>query len=445
MNIIIAGAGQVGYHIAKQLSEEKKHVCLIEKNRDKAAFASENLDCMVINGDATNINTLKDAGCDKASMFIAVTNSDEINILSCLLVSSGCNISKKIARLRNLEYTKPFQTNKAMGIDFIINPDIEAAKSIINSVNFGASSDIIIFEDTNVQMRGIFINRESPLINQTITDIKKNIKKDFIIASIKRENGKLIIPKGLTQVRDGDYIYIVAKKNTMDEVLEILGKAKIRIKNIAIFGGSKIGLMTAKGLRGKRRNIKIIDKDYEKCKDISKECPKAIVINGDASDAGIFEEENISEFDVVITSTDNEEINLLSALYSKNMGAKRSLALIDKQNYMAMATKLNIDSVVSPKLSAVSSILKFIRKGHVIGVYSIFGGEAEALELSITKDSNFTNKAIKDIHLPQDTLIVAISRKNETIIPDGNFIITNDDRIVMFAKKEDIPEIEKMV
>ncbi len=445
MDIVIAGAGQVGFHIAKQLSEEKKHVALIEKNKDKAAFASENLDCMVINGDATNIDTLKDAGCDSASMFIAVTNSDEINILSCLLVSSNFNIEKKIARLRNLEYTKPFSSNKGIGIDFIINPEVEAARSIINSVNFGASSDIIIFEDTDIQMRGIYINKDSPLLNKNINDIKRTINKDFIISSIKRENGDLIIPKGFSEVKEGDYIYIVAKRHIMEEMLEKLGKARIRIKNIAIFGGSKIGLMAAKGLKGKNRNIKIIDKDYEKCKDISKECPKAIVINGDASDADIFEEENIADFDVVITSTGNEEINLLSALYSKNIGVKRSIALIDKQNYTTMASKLNIDSVVSPKLSAVSSILKFIRKGNIVGVYSIFGGEAEALELSISNESNFQNKKIKDIKLPKNTLIVAVSRKSQTIIPDGNFRIENDDRIVMFAKKEDIPEIEKMV
>jgi trk system potassium uptake protein TrkA len=445
MDIVIAGAGQVGFHIAKQLSEEKKNVALIEKDLDKAAFAQENLDCIVINGDATNIDILQQAGCDTAAIFIAVTNSDEINILSCLLTSSNFTTPKKVARLRSLEYAKPFALAKTTGIDFIINPEVEAAKSIVNSVNFGASSDIIIFEDTDIQMRGIYINKESIFLNKTITQIKQNIKKDFIITGIKREDGELVIPKGLTTVKDGDYIYIVSKKHVMEELLELLGKTKIRIKNIAIFGGSKIGIMAAKGLKGKRRNIKIIDKDYERCKEISKECPKAVVINGDASNAGIFEEEDIADFDVVITATGNEEINLLSALYAKNIGSKRSIALIDKANYAAMASRLDIDSVISPKLSAVSSILKYIRKGNVIGVYSIFGGEAEALELSISNESKFLNKAIKDLHLPKDTLIVAISRKNQTIIPDGNFTIENEDRVVMFAKKEDIPEIETMV
>ncbi len=445
MNIVIAGAGQVGYHIAKQLSEEKKNVVLIEKDRDKAAFALENLDCIVINGEATNIDTLEEAGCSKADMFIAVTNSDEINIISCLIASSKFHIKKKIARLRSLEYIKQFYLSTDIGIDFIINPETEAAKGIINSVNFGASSDTIIFEDIDIQMRGIYINDNFPLLDKTIIEIKKQINKEFIISGIKREKGELVIPNGFTKVEKGDYIYIVAKQRTIDEILEKIGKARLKVRNIAILGGSKIGIMAARGLNGRRRNIKIIEKNYEKCKDIAKECEHAVVIHGDASDADIFEEENIGDFDVTISATGNEEINLLSALYSKNIGVKRSIALIDKPNYMTMASKLNVDAVVSPKISTVSSILKFIRKGNVVGLYSIFSGEAEALELSISKTSSLANKAIRDAGLPKNALIVAISRNNENIIPDGNVVLRDTDRLVIFAKKEDIPTIEKMV
>ncbi len=445
MYIVIAGAGQVGYHIAKQLSEEKKNVVLIEKDLEKSSFASENLDCIVINGEATNIDVLKEAGCGKADMFIAVTNSDEINMISCLIASSKFNIPKKIARLRNIEYIKPFNLSKDIGIDFIINPEIEASKSIINAVNFGASSDVIIFEDIDVQMRGIYIGKDSVLLNKTIIEIKKQINMDFIISGIKRGNGELVIPNGFTKVKEGDYIYIVAKKKTIEEILESVGKIRIKVKDIAIFGGGRIGMMVAKGLKGKRRNIKIIEKDYEKCKEISKYCEHAVIIQGDASDANIFTEENIGSFDVVISLTNNEEINLLSALYAKNIGAKRSIALIDKPNYIAMASKLDIDAVVSPKISAVSSILKFIRKGNIVGLYSIFSGDAEAIELSIQPSSALADKSIKDLHLPENSLVVAINRNNENMIPNGNFVLKGNDRVVIFAKKEDIPLIEKMI
>ncbi len=445
MHIVIAGAGQVGYHIAKQLSEEKKNVVLIEKNRDKAAFASENLDCMVVNGEATNLDVLKDAGCDKADMFIAVTNSDEINIISCLLSYSHFSVPKKIARLRNLEYFEPFNLSRDIGIDHVVNPELEAAKIIINAVNMGASSDVIMFEDIDIQMRGIYITKESPFLNKTITQIRKTLNRDFIISGIKRETGELVIPNGMTVVKEGDYLYIVAKRHTLEDILHSIGKTRIYIRDMAIFGGTRVGVIAAKGLQGRRRNIKIIEKDYERCKDIARECKKATVIQGDASDASVFEEENIGEFDVVISVTENEEINLLSALYAKNIGTKRSIALIDKANYVAMAARLNIDAVVSPKISAVSSILKLIRKGNIVGLYSIFGGEAEAIELFVSGESSLVGKPIREIKLPQNSLIVAISRENESIIPRGDFVIEENDKMVIFTRKEDVPAVEKMI
>ncbi len=445
MHIVIAGAGQVGYHIARQLSEERKNVVLVERNRDRATAASENLDCMVVNGDATNLDVLREAGCDKADIFIAVTNSDEINIISCLLAYSNFNIPKKIARLRSLEYFEPFNLSRDIGIDHVVNPELEAAKAIINAVNMGATSDVIMFEDIDIQMRGIFITKESPFLRKTINEIRKTLNRDFIISGIKRESGELVIPSGVTEVKEGDYLYIVAKRDTLESILHSIGKTRIYIRNIAIFGGTRVGVISAKGLRGRKRNIKIIEKDYERCKEIASECSNITVIQGDASDASVFEEENIGEFDVVISVTENEEINLLSALYAKNIGTKRSIALIDKANYMTMAARLDIDAVVSPKISAVSSILKLVRRGNIVGLYSIFGGEAEAIELFVSEDSALAGMPIREIKLPPNSLIVAISRNNESIIPRGDFVIEKNDKMVIFTRKEDVPAVEKMI
>ncbi len=445
MNVVIAGAGGVGFHIAKQLSEEKKNVAIIEKDVDKAAFANEHLDCLVLQGEATDIETLKKAGCDKADMFIAVTNSDEVNMISCFVVAQHFNVSKKIVRLRNIQYSESQMPSfKKIGIDFVINPEVEAAKSIVNTVNFGASSDVIIF-GIDIQMRGIHIDDNSPLKDKSIFEIKNIINRNFIIAGIKRENEELIIPSGQTIVKEGDYVYIVAKQDTINDIVEMAGKSVIKIKDIAIFGAGDIGLMAAKGLKGKKRNIKIIDKDYERCKVVANMCPKATVIHGYADDAELFEEENIGDFDVVITTTDNEEINLLSAIYAKNIGTKRAIALLDKTNYILMANKLNVDAVISPKLTTVNSILRFIRKGKILGVYSIFGGEAEALEFSVSEHSKLSNRAIKDVKLPKGSLIIAINRDNQNIIPDGSFIIKENDRMVIFTKKKHIPQIEQII
>ncbi|AEA33320.1 Trk system potassium transporter TrkA [Hippea maritima] len=444
MNIVIAGAGGVGFHIAKHLSEEKKDVAIIEKDVDKANFASERLDCLVVQGEATDVNVLKEAGCDKADMFIAVTDSDEVNMVSCFVAANNFNIEKKIVRLRNIQYTQSFSSFKNIGIDFIINPEIEAAKTIINTVNLGASTDVITF-DIDIQMRGIHIDEDSLFKNKTISEIKTRVNKNFIISAIKREEGELIIPSGFIEVKEGDYLYVVAKSDTINDIVELAGKTKIRIKDIAIFGAGNIGLTIAKGLSGRKRNIKLIDKDYERCKKVASICKKAIVIHGDADDAELFEEENIGDFDVAITATDNEEINLLSAIYAKNLGVKRSIALADKANYIAMSNKLNIDIVISPKLATVNSILRFIRKGKIVGVYSIFGGEAEALEFVVSNNSKIKNKKLKELDLPKGSLVVAINRNGESIIPDGNFTIKENDRAVIFTKKEHITQIEQII
>ncbi len=445
MNIVIAGAGGVGYHLAKQLSEEKKNIAIIEKDIDKVTFAQDSLDCLVVSGEATDIDTLKKAGCDKADMFIAVTNSDEVNIISCFVAAQNFKIPKKIVRLRNIQYSQTrYFSLKNIGIDYIINPEVEAAKSIINTVNFGASSDIVLF-GIDIQMRGIYIDNKSPFKNKTIFEIKKELNKNFIIAGIKKSSGEFNIPSGFSRVEEGDYIYIVANQSVINEIIELAGKASIKIKNIAIFGAGNIGVMAAKGLSGKRRNIKLIDKNYARCKEVASFCKRATVINGDANDAELFEEEEIGNFDVVITTTNSEEINLLSAIYAKNIGTKRAIAMLDKSNYIMMANKLNIDAVVSPKLTTVNSILRFIRKGKIVGVYSIFSGDAEALEFVVSSSSKLVNRAIKDTNLPQGCLIVAVERNGDNIIPDGNFIIKENDKMVIFTKKEHIEKVEKII
>ena len=443
MDVVIVGAGGVGFHIAKKLSEEKKDVAIIEKDLEKAQFASEHLDCLVINGEATDIDVLKQAGIDQASMFIAVTNSDEVNMISCFIAADRFNVEKKIVRLRKIQYMqKELFTFKKLGIDFVINPEVEATKAIVNSLNIGASADVILF-GTDIQIRGIYIDADSPFKNKSIMDIKNSIDDNFIVSGISKSNGDFVIPDGYTTVEEGDYIYITAKEKTLDNIIEKSGKSKIRIRDIAIFGGGDIALMTARALIGKKRNVKVIEKDYERCKYISSVLKKATVINGNADDAELFEEENIADFDVVITATDNEEMNLLSGVYAKNIGAKRSIAIIDKSNYIMMASKLNIDVVISPKMTTVNSILKFIRKGNIVSVYSIFSGEAEAIEFIVSSRSPLKNKKIKNINLPKGSLIVAVNRDKETYIPDGNFELKQNDRVVLFIKKQHIEEIEK--
>jgi len=462
MKIVIAGASSLGLQIAKQLIDENINVVIIEKNLEKVKRASNHLDCMVVNGEGNNLEALKKAGIDKADFFISVTDSDEVNMISCGLVSSEFNIPYKIARVRNIDYSSTqFSVSPFLGIDYIVNPEIEASKVITRSIEHGAISDILFFEKTRLQMRNITVSNTSLFKDKTLGEIKKSLKKDFLVPVILREN-QYIIPSGETVVKEDDSLYMVATEKDHEEIFAKVGKHKIQLNKIVIVGGGRIGSYVADHLLQKqksdlkfidrltrsfiqkwKRNIIIIDKNYDKCKLLSERFSEALIINDDISDEGIYEEGQFSDYDLIITTTGNQELNIVAAVYAKTIGIKRSIALVNKNNYINIASNLGIDVTVSQKNSMVNTILKLIRKGNIKSVYSISGGMVEVIELSVEK-SSIVGKKIKEIRFPPDTLIVSVTRGNKNIIPDGESIIQNGDDIIVIVRKESIKKMEDM-
>ncbi len=463
MKIVILGAGEVGFQIAKQLIAENKDVVLIEKDAIKAKYASQYLDCMVINDEGNSPDVLKKAGIAKADFFISVADSDEINMISCGLVSSEFNVPYKIARVRNIDYFKTNLIEKALlGIDFIVNPEIEAAKKIINTVEHGAISDIMLFEKGHVQMRNYIVDSSSFLINMPISKVKNVLRQNFLIAGINREK-QFIIPRGEAILQENDHLYLVSTEEVLEKIFTQIGKPKKEINKVVIVGGGKIGTYVANYFSGKtkkhakifnlflanfinksKKNIKIIEKDYEKCKILSEQFPDILVLNADISDESIYEEEQLSDFDLIITTTENQELNILAAIYAKTLGIKRAISLVNKNKYINIATELGIDAIVSPKNSIVNPILKFIRKGNIKSIHSLADGEIEVIELCVEKKSHIAEKKIKDISFPKNSLIIAVTREDETIIPSGDLHILPDDHIIIIAKKDAITKIESM-
>ncbi|MBN2041302.1 MAG: Trk system potassium transporter TrkA [Spirochaetes bacterium] len=444
MQIVIVGAGAVGFQLAAQLIEENKDVVIIEQNPDVAKHAANHLDCIVINGEGNNTRILQRAGIEKADFFLSVTDSDEVNMISCALVASEFNVPNKIARVRNLDYSKVRNfKNVFLGIDYIVNPEVEAAKEIAENVMYGATSDIVLFSNTNVQMRNMVVNSSSFFKDKTLQQIKESLKKDFLISCVVRQD-QVIIPSGKTVIKENDNIYFVATQSILEKVFSDLGRNALNIKNVVIVGGGRIGRYTARYLLEQQRNIKIIDSDYENCKLLAEEFPKTIIINSDISDRDIFEEEQLQSYDLIVTTTNNQELNILAAIYAKTFGIKRSIALVTRKNYLSIASNLGIDSIVSPKRSTVDTILKFVRKGNIKSVHSILTGKAEVIEFSVDKDVSISGKAIRDIRLPENTLIVAVSRGDHSYIPDGNFQIMEGDSIVTITTKSSVPELEEI-
>lgn len=445
MKIVIVGAGAVGFQIANHLIAENMDIAVIEQNPDRAKFVNNNLDCFVVCGSGTSINSLKEAGIEKADFFISVTNSDEVNMISCGIVSSEFNVANKIARIRNLQYIdSKIISNKFLGIDYIVNPETEASKQILRTIESGATSDIISFEKTEVQLRNINIINHPEFAHKTLKEIKNEINEDFLIAAISRGK-EIIIPFGETRLHPEDTIFIVAEQKSFENIFYKIGQVQKDIKKVLIVGGGKIGKSVIEQLtKSKDKKITLLDSNYSVCKQISNKYPEVLVLNSDITNEKIFEEEQIHKYDLIVTITNNEELNVLSALYAKKLGTSRSISLVINSNYIHLSSQLGIDSVVSPKISSVNSILKFIRSGNITSVYSIFDGQAEIVEFNISDNNPLNKKLIKDVNLPTDSLIIGISRNGKNIIPDGNLEINSGDTIITIASKNSINKIHKL-
>lgn len=445
MNIVIVGAGEVGTHIASQLVAEQKDVVIIEKDPECAARASNMIDCLVVTGEGSNVDVLRQAGAENADIFIAATSIDEVNMISCFVAGSAFNTPVKIARVRNVDYMRGgLLKNSSIGIDYLVNPEIEAAFDIVQTVAHGASSGIFAFQGTNAQLRDFLVKDDSIFNGVLVKDIRSLIDQNFIIAGVLR-NEMLHIPKGDFQILTGDHIYIVALGKSFNKILTRAGMTVDKLKRIVLVGGGLIGKHIAGMLIEDGKDVRIIEKDYERCKELSALYPEATVINGNISDQDVFEEENIAYTDAIITTTQSEELNILAGVYAKSKGVKRAVALIDKLNYTTLATNLGIDSCISAKLSSVDAILKFIRKGNIKNVYTIFEGQAEAIEFIVGgSNQNIVGKKIMDLKLPAGCLIITVQRHRKTIIPTGSFVIEEGDSLITFVAHDEISKLEEL-
>jgi trk/ktr system potassium uptake protein len=463
MKVVIVGAGVVGLQIAKQLIDEKKDVVLIERDPERARIATNRLDCMVINKPGNSLEALREAGASTADFFIAVTDSDEVNLISCVLVGGEDSGPFKVARVRNIDYSStPVADEGFLGINFVVNPEVVAAETIIRTIEHGAISDIMFFEESGAQMRHLTVDADSPIVNRKLSDIAPAFGVTFLVAVVLRDND-FLIPSGETVVNPGDILYIVATEESFEVLYRKLGTEKMDLRRIVIVGGGKIGAMIAAHLLDgqkksggvikrlmkvfsddRRRNVKIVDRDYARCKELSQQLPGALVINADVSDEGVFEEEHFANADLIIAVTGNQELNLVTAVYAKTLGIKRSVALVSKTNYIRVASQLGIDVPVSLKNSVVNTILKLIRKGTVRSVHSISEGSLEVMEISVDHNSVAADKRISDVRLPHGALVVSVLRDDQTIIPDGEYVLQGGDHIIVIAGIEFIERIQTL-
>ncbi len=449
MRAVIVGAGEVGYNIADILSKEGNDIVIIDTNDERLKDIAENLDVQTITGSGSSPQVLKDAKLSQAEMVVAVTDSDETNIVACLLASAQSTSPFKVARIRNPDLNRESVLfDKAhLNIDLCINPEREAVKDVINLMEYSGASEVIDFAEGNVKLVSFYVDAECGAIGKNLQQIMEDYPagEDILVASVTRGD-EPIIPSGKTVIKEKDHLFVFAKSEHVRSMLAFFGKKEELAERVFIVGGGNTALMLAEALEKKWVDtIKIIEKRQDRCDLLASRLDRAICLHGDGTDQELLKEENIKDADYFIAVTDDEEENILSALLAKQLGAKKVISLVNKSGYSHLIPLLGIDGVMNPRRASVGKILHFIRKGKVISATPLGDEKAEAVEFIALETSDITNRPLKDIDFPKGTIIGAITRAGEVIIPGGDSVILPGDHVILVTLRSSIQKIEKIL
>ncbi|MCX8031402.1 MAG: Trk system potassium transporter TrkA [Thermodesulfovibrionales bacterium] len=445
MKVIIVGAGEVGFQIAKALSYENIDVVVIDRDKEKIKRVMDELDVAVIVGEGGDISSLEEAGAESADILLAVTNSDETNMIACMLAKAMFKVPRKIARIRNVDYFKNEKLLNAENLDInpAINPEFEAAMSIIRLLEIPVAIDVEDFEGGMVKVIGLKLQESNLLIGKSLKEIGRNIEKKFLIGMIERDD-ETIIPTGYDRIYAGDIIYVPVKREEVNDVFYRLGIDTTPVKRIMILGGGRVGSFIASHLETKI-DIKIIEQNEERCKLLSRNLKRALVLHGDGADQALLSEENVFDMDFFVAVSNNDELNIMASLLAKKEGAKKVIAIVNRTDYIYLARSLGVDVVLSPRLLTASTILRYVRKGDILSLTSIADGKAEIIEARVGESSNLINKSLMEAKIPKFSLIGTIIRGNQVIIPQGSDKIYKDDRLIIFALRQSIKNVEKVL
>ena len=443
MRAIIVGAGEVGFQLAKFLSAENIDVVVVDKSKEKLKRISDKLDVALMEGEGGSPSILKDAGADEADILLAVTDMDETNMIACLVAKVMFRIPRNVARIRNLEYFSNEVLLQSLGINPAISPEIEAARAVIRLIEVPFAADVEDFEDGKAKVIGFRIPSDSKLLGKVFKDLNLTNPK-VLIGAIQRGDN-IIIPAGNDTLKKNDIIYLPVKRENIDAVCSSIGGVAMPVKRIMILGGGRVGFYVAKTMEEKNLSVKIIEKDVERCKFLLKSLKKSVILHGDGSDQKLLEEENINDMDVFAAISNNDELNIMASLLAKSLGVKKVITIINKTGYLPLANNLGIEAVLSPRLITAGTILKYVRSGNILSLTTVAEGKAEIMEAEAKEGSILTGKTLREVELPKKTLIGAIIRDNNVIIPSGDDKIVSNDKLIIFTLRESIKQVEKLL
>ena len=434
MRIVVAGAGKLGYSVAELLADDEFDVVVIENDPKRKDVVQNSLDVLVIEGNACSPTTFRDPDIRNADVLIACTDSDEMNMITCMMAKNN-GIKHTVARIRNVDYAinSPEMLNSEMKIDLILNPERITAAEIDHILMTPSALNVDDFADGKVRMFEAKLKENSPYANIPLKYLK--IPNDILVAMLFRKH-KMIIPRGNDVLLPGDNVYFVGKQEAILEFEQNFTNTYEKLEKALIIGAGRTGRFLVPMLEKQGLMVKVIEKNKERCQMLASMLEKGLVLCGDGTDIDLLTEEGVSEADVVVCITEDDKLNLLLALLAKHLGAKKTIVRVTRNEYIELMEKVGVDVVLSSRLLSAGEVLRFVRKGGIVSVSLLEGAQAEALEIIVAAGSEVEGKALRNIKLPQECLICAIVHENEAIIPNGDTVLNANDRIILFAKSE---------
>jgi trk system potassium uptake protein TrkA len=447
MRVVVAGAGEVGFHVAERLSREEQDVVVVDVRPERLDYVQSHLDVAVVEGSGASISVLEKAGIRKAGLLIAVTNVDEANLVSCMSVR-GVRDLMRVARVSNPDfYSDGAHLNpEVFGVDVMINPERELALETVRLLRATAAADVATFARGAVQLVGLRVTDDAPAAGKTLAEIGSQYAGESILTVALYRAGLTIVPSGGTQIEAGDLVYFVATDKSIPHGLELCGYHQTVVRRVMIAGGSLEAYYLAGFLDQYRAQVIMLVKERERAQELAEKLNQALILNGDATDVELLEMEGVAGVDGFVALTDHDERNILAAVLARHAGAKQVVTLVKKTDYVPLAKRIGLDALVSPRLSAANAILRYARRGTVTGVATFKDTDAEAISFHVSSTSPLVGRRLADIEFPEGAIVAAIVRTSmaDPIIPRGNDKLAAGDSVIVFALPSAVAPVSDM-
>ncbi len=450
MKVIICGAGQVGYNLARYLATEQNDITIIDQSADLIQKINDNLDVQAITGFASQPDVLQQAGAANCDLLIAVTQSDEVNMVACQVAHTLFNVPTKIARVRNQAYLAPHWASlfarEQMPIDHIISPEIEVAHAITRRLEVPGALDMIPLHHDKVKVIGVLCNEACPVINTPLRQLT-GVFPDLQIEVVAIVRGdRMIVPSANDEMLAGDEVYFVAASDHVDRAMAVFGFEELHARRVAILGGGNIGQFLARGIESRHPHmaIRVIEADRSRAQMVAQRLNKAIVLHGDGLDPEILAEANVGGSELFVAVSNNDEVNILASVQAKRLGCRRTVTLINRAGYASLISGLGIDALVNPRAITVSRILQHVRRGRIKAVHSLRENAAEIIEAEALETSRIVGQPIGELKLPKDSKVGAIIREGAVIIPRPTTVIKPRDHVVLLAMQGSVKKVERL-